>query len=261
MLRAPSAPAPCIHDWTRRGQERESSAGTIHLCAHFSSPRPRAAAVQKGARELRHVLRRGSDSASRNAPSQVGMDQFESKPAKVSACGSLIRALARLPELLRVCAHRCSACSTLSPVLDQSRTNSWRENRPHPPERLRPPVPGPLVGLNARACIAPPSLCVLRGYLRTWHTARTLDIFTPPSKKHARPKNTWSFFITGDAHAVGAHKGPALAGAEGRPKRPRTCIAWATPDLREKLLHTKPAELHLSSTTSRIRSSQPPDLR
>jgi CheY-like chemotaxis protein len=32
-----------------RAQERESSAGTIYLCAHFSSPRPRAAAVQKGA--------------------------------------------------------------------------------------------------------------------------------------------------------------------------------------------------------------------
>ena len=187
MLRAPSAPAPCIHDWTRRGQERESSAGTIHLCAHFSSPRPRAAAVQKGARELRHVLRRGSDSASRNAPSQVGMDQFESKPAKVSACGSLIRALARLPELLRVCAHRCSACSTLSPVLDQSRTNSWRENRPHPPERLHPPEPTPLENMNARACIAPPESVRAAGLLADVAHGEDVGHFYTPLKKTRTP--------------------------------------------------------------------------
>ena len=131
-------------------------------------------------------------------------------------------AVARLPEPFRGRAHRCSACSTSSPVLDQSRTSSWRENRPHPPERLHPPQPTPLENMNARACVAPPESERAAGLLADVAHGEDVGHFTP-SSKHARPRIHGPFLSRETrARAVRAHRGPALAGAEGRRGRPRT---------------------------------------
>ena len=167
-------------------------------------------------------------------------------------------AVARLPEPFRGRAHRCSACSTSSPVLDQSRTSSWRKKNRH-----HPPGPTPLEKMSARTCpvdIRISGVCARCSGLpasvaRSEASNMALEMADGKCIFFLSPKKA-----LGEARTASRYDKRGRARWHRNPHPPARLFPREDDVFLGRSLHTNPAAL-LSSTTSRMRSSQPPGLR